>query len=66
MNYPDKDYSLLEPVGACFPHARLAEAWVPYQSLGLLFQPAIGLDKGTIFPELYRPYVPHPHSPKWY
>lgn len=58
--------SPMDPRGACFPLARLAEAWVPYQSLGMIFEPEMGLGHGTIFPELVRPYEPQPHSPGWY
>ncbi|MDN5347951.1 MAG: hypothetical protein PWP65_1515 [Clostridia bacterium] len=36
---------------------RLAEAYVPWQEYGKTFNPEEGLRKGTIFPELYRPYV---------
>lgn len=56
----------MEPVGACFPMARLSEAWTPYQVLGMLYEPSIGLLHGTIFPELVRPYQPHPNSPELY
>lgn len=64
MYYGDNNsYCPVEPAGACFPMARLAEAWVPYQSLGMVFDPPIGLSHGTIFPELVRPYEPHPNIP---
>lgn len=66
MFNPYKFYEMMEPRGACFPQARLAEAWVPYQCLGMVFDPDIGLFHGTIFPELVRPYKPHPFTPKWY
>ncbi len=56
-------YEMVETRGACFPQARLAEAWVPYQRLGMVFDPAVGLFHGTIFPELVRSYTPHPHIP---
>ncbi len=35
---------------------KLAHAYVPFQRIGCLFPPMKGLDAGTIFPELYRPY----------
>ena len=54
-----------EPIGACFPQARLAQAWTPYQYMRLVFDPEIGLYHGTIFPELVRPYTPHPCTPEW-
>lgn len=36
---------------------KLAEAYVPYQVLQKVYEPMKGLMKGTIFPELNRPYV---------
>lgn len=54
------------PIGACFPDAKLSEAWTPYQHMGMIFDPAVGLVHGTIFPELVRPYTPQPNSPEWY
>lgn len=51
------------PQGACFPQARLAEAWVLYQCPGEIFEPETGLFHGTIYPELVRPYQPHPNTP---
>jgi hypothetical protein len=39
----------------CIP-MKLAHAYVPFQCIGCLFPPTKGLDAGTIFPELYRPY----------
>ncbi|PKM47263.1 MAG: hypothetical protein CVV03_04555 [Firmicutes bacterium HGW-Firmicutes-8] len=56
----------MEPTGACFPQARLSEAWTPYQMIGMIFDPPIGLFHGTIFPELVRPYMPNPNAPEWY
>lgn len=66
MSCSKKCFIPIEPVGACFPDARLAEAWVPYQWMMMVFNPAIGLQHGTIFPELVRPYVPHPNEPELY
>ncbi len=40
------------------PHFRLAEAYVPYQMYRCFYPLPEGFDKGTIFQELYRPYVP--------
>ncbi|MBC7344010.1 MAG: spore coat associated protein CotJA [Clostridia bacterium] len=34
----------------------LARAYVPFQRYTTRFNPAEGLAKGTIFPELYMPY----------
>jgi len=36
----------------------LARAYIPMQGFGELFKPEVGLRKGTIFPELFKPYVP--------
>ncbi len=36
---------------------RLAEAYVPYQTYTVAFNPAEALCAGTIFPELYKPYA---------
>ncbi len=35
---------------------KLANAYVPYQCLDCLYPPMKGLQQGTIFPELDRPY----------
>jgi hypothetical protein len=37
-------------------NARLAHAYVPFQCLFCLYPPDKGLQQGTIFPELDRPY----------
>lgn len=34
-----------------------AMAYVPYQSWGKTYDPAIGLQRGTIFPELDKPFL---------
>ncbi|NLP13326.1 MAG: spore coat associated protein CotJA [Clostridium sp.] len=39
----------------CIP-MKLAHAYVPFQCMGCLFPPMKGLEAGTIFPELHRPY----------
>lgn len=41
-------------------HMRLAEVYVPFQQYGPTWDGTTGLRLGTIFPELYRPYVPEP------
>ena len=38
------------------PAARLARAYVPWQRYGATYNPQEALEKGTLFPELYRPY----------
>ena len=37
---------------------QLARAYVPPQTYSRVWSPAEGLMKGTVFPELYRPYEP--------
>lgn len=39
----------------CMP-MKLAHAYVPFQCIDCIFPPMQGLDAGTIFPELHRPY----------
>lgn len=36
---------------------QLAQAYVPYQVMCKIYEPMKALMKGTIFPELYRPYA---------
>ena len=36
----------------------LAQSYVPIQDMDKTFKPCIGLDNGTIFPELVSPYCP--------
>ncbi|RJQ24559.1 MAG: spore coat associated protein CotJA [Peptococcaceae bacterium] len=53
-DYPQKPEPLPHPP---MPgHHKLAEACVPWQKYGQTFSPGEALVKGTIFPELYRPY----------
>lgn len=40
----------------------LATAYVPYQVMCKIYEPMKGLMKGTIFPELYRPYAKMKHE----
>lgn len=47
MNYPKMG-----------PQFELARAYVRIQKFNQQYSPAVGLVKGTIFPELYRPYPP--------
>ncbi|NPV54290.1 MAG: spore coat associated protein CotJA [Firmicutes bacterium] len=39
-------------------YGELARAYVPVQIYGERFSPAEALMRGTVFPELYRPYEP--------
>ena len=41
-------------------NAKLAHAYVPYQYLACVYPPEKGLRRGTIFPELDRPYGSNP------
>lgn len=45
----------------CCP-GELARACVPSQVMSQLFSPREALQKGTLFPELYKPYVMKDHS----
>ncbi len=40
------------------PNYELARAYVPIQVFNQQYRPEVALQKGTIFPELYRPYPP--------
>lgn len=40
------------------PQMELARAYVPFQMFNQVFSPQEGLRRGTIFPELVRPYYP--------
>jgi len=39
----------------------LARAYIPWQRYTTRWEPEEGLKKGTIFPELYKPYHPKAH-----
>ncbi|KKM10625.1 hypothetical protein SY88_13280 [Clostridiales bacterium PH28_bin88] len=56
INAKSKAYSS-ELQGQAFTW-ELARAYVPFQTYTIRFEPEEGLQKGTIFPELYRPYHP--------
>ena len=43
-------------------HRELGQAYVPFQQADKIFKPEVGFIKGTVFPELYRPYEKHPSS----
>lgn len=40
----------------------LATAYVPYQVMYKIYEPMKALMKGTIYPELYRPYTKMKHD----
>jgi len=44
----------------CPPNVMLAHAYVPVQCLNCVYPPMEGLCRGTIFPELDRPYGADP------
>lgn len=44
----------------CNPNMRLAEVYIPMQEYREIFDPQEALCRGTIFPELYRPYRKRP------
>jgi hypothetical protein len=50
-NYPPA------PTGAPGPELELARAYIPYQKYTSTYSPREALEKGTLFPELYRPYL---------
>ncbi|MFZ5649469.1 MAG: spore coat associated protein CotJA [Bacillota bacterium] len=43
--------------GPAIPGMELARAYVPYQRYGPTYPPREALEKGTLFPDLYRPYL---------
>ena len=63
MMYNDNNNQDNCPTEKCIPqeyvikNVRLAAAYVPIQYLCELFSPMESLCKGTVFPELYSPYV---------
>lgn len=54
------------PQPVCFPIdeacPQLAVAYVPIQPWGPVYEPEKGLEKGTIFPPLWKPYEPMPYT----
>jgi len=53
-NFAECKLQFYEPAPIVNP--RLANAYVPFQCLVCLYPPDLGLNQGTIFPELDRPY----------
>ena len=50
----DEEYEM-----SVFPeNPMLAQSYVPWQYMDKTFKPCIGLEMGTIFPELVSPYMP--------
>lgn len=45
------------PQETVIKNVRLARAYVPFQNYCSVYSPKEGLAKGTVFPELYQPYV---------
>lgn len=53
-------YPTMAPPFMCSPiieQPELAKAYIPYQEYKASFPPEEALDKGTAFPELYKPYI---------
>lgn len=63
--YRDDDYCRpRKPVSPVFPEGvELARAYIPFQEYTKSWPPEEALNKGTMFPELYRPYSPYRHCP---
>lgn len=53
---PMQDVNLMQYFYPTFPTHQLAKAYVPMQCLNCIYTPMKGLNQGTIFPELDRPY----------
>jgi len=53
------DYEVKKGNKSEIRNVELAQAYVPFQKMNKLFKPEEGLCKGTIFPELYKPYKPY-------
>jgi hypothetical protein len=51
----EKEPLMFEAADACMP--MYATAYVRFQQLNTLYNPMEGLERGTIFPELYFPYL---------
>ena len=51
----EKEPVMFEASDACMP--MYATAYVRFQQLNTLYNPMEGLERGTIFPELYFPYM---------
>lgn len=54
--YYNQMYTANYPMNTGYHQMKLAAAYVPYQYLNYVYPPMTGLMKGTIFPELDRPY----------
>lgn len=57
-------YYGIYPIPFMPPCVMLANAYVPYQCYVKGFPAPEALDKGTLFPELYQPYVEKKEVPK--
>ncbi len=57
-----KDYVCQSPV---YPGVSLAMVYSPCQSFDNLHDPEIGIDRGTIFKELDKPFMPTPCNERW-
>ncbi|MEW6447079.1 MAG: spore coat associated protein CotJA [Bacillota bacterium] len=61
----EKAKTQLGGLGYPCPELRLATAYIPPQLYGRQFPLEEALDKGTLWPELYRPYT-CPEDPHYY
>ncbi len=57
FRYPGTECITMPFMPAVF---QLAKAYVPFQQLCTVYHPRVGLQRGTIFPELDRPYGTDP------
>jgi hypothetical protein len=49
-------WGIQNPIPVMPRYPQLANAYVPYQYITCIDMPEKGLEKGTIFPQLFRPY----------
>ncbi len=55
----DDDESKLKQNKNEIKNVELAQAYVPFQKITRMYGPEESLYKGTIFPDLYKPYKPY-------
>jgi len=57
------DREMLPPITPVMDQGlKLARAYVPFQVMGRVYEPAEALKRGTLFPELFMPYMPGSHN----
>ncbi|MCL2678651.1 MAG: spore coat associated protein CotJA [Clostridiales bacterium] len=60
MQEKERERELMPGYETLYPHARkpaLAMAYVPDQEWGDIYKPDVAFVRGTIFPELYKPFT---------